>query len=192
MAVATENRTQYEVLISAHCLRIRIASMAKRISAHYRGRKVVCVAGAKQGEEFMHAVVASLTCEVEVHSIEPLTDVHREGRREVTEIFYTPQIDVAGRDVLLFEGILATGQTAGFLARSFLAHGAASLVVCSLLDRRTERRVRVPPLFYGFRVGPERVAGFGLGESESERALPFIIATSGELGLKRPAPPGRK
>ena len=170
----------YEVLIPEVNLQRRITRMAKQISARYQNETVTCVGVLDRGCEFMKDLVQKLTCKVQVQFVKSFTEVHQQDGREITEIFYAPQFDVAGQHLLLCEGILATGQTTDFLVRAFQARGTASITVCSLLDRRSERRVNLEPEFYGFRVGAGRVAGFGLGASEAERSQPFIFATSGK------------
>ncbi len=120
----------------------------------------------------------AISCEVHCHYIMPY--VHELHDRDVatTQIFYAPEIDVHGRHILICEGILSTGQTTEFLRRNFLARSAASVSVCSLLDRQSDRRVDLQPTYCGFCVGPQRLAGFGLANSApaTERNLPFIFA----------------
>jgi hypoxanthine phosphoribosyltransferase len=50
----------------------------------------------------------------------------------------------------------------------------ASLVVCTLLDKRVRRIIDVPLDYIGFEVPDEFVVGYGLDYREEYRNLPFI------------------
>jgi hypoxanthine phosphoribosyltransferase len=168
----------YEVVISEARLRQRIALLGRQISRDFQGREVHCVGVLENGFLFAADLVREITCAVRCHWVKPHTQEIYDHNIATTEIFYAPEIDVQGRHVLLCEGILATGQTTDFLIRNFQARGAASTSVCSLLDRPSDRRVDLDIAYYGFRVGPQWLAGFGLGAPARERDLPFIFARS--------------
>ena len=57
------------------------------------------------------------------------------------------------------------------------------MAVCSLLDRPSDRRVEIDIAYYGFRVGPQRLAGYGLsvGSSALLGNVPYIFAAPENL-----------
>jgi hypoxanthine phosphoribosyltransferase len=166
----------YDVVISEGQLRQRIALLGQQISQDFQGREVLCIGVLENGCLFVADLVREITCQVRCQWVKPYTHEICDHNIATTEIFYSPEIDVAGRHVLLCEGILSTGQTTDFLIRNFQARGAASISVCSLLDRQSDRRVDVHVAYYGFRVGPQWLAGFGLGAPALDHNLPFIFA----------------
>jgi hypoxanthine phosphoribosyltransferase len=176
--MADQHREDYQVVISEDELHQRIASLGKQISKDYEGRGVHCVGVLENGSIFVADLVRSITCEVSCQFVTQYTHVFRDRDIETTQIFYAPEIDVEGRHILLCEGILATGQTTDFLIRNFQARGAASIAVCGLLDRQSDRRVDLDVAYYGFRIGPQWLAGFGLGPATpaQQSNLPFIYA----------------
>jgi hypoxanthine phosphoribosyltransferase len=95
-----------------------------------------------------------------------------------TEIFYAPKMDIEGQHVLLCVGLLSTGLTTEFLVRTYQAQGAASVSICALLDRPSDRRVDLPIAYHGFQIGPQRLAGFGLGTPLLGRNRPFIFTAA--------------
>ncbi len=171
-----QHSENYQIVISEAQLHQRIALLARQISQDFKDRELLCVGVLENGFPFVADLVRELTCNVRCQWVRPHTRVIYDRNIATTEILYTPEIDVEGRHVLLCEGILATGQTTDFLIRNFQARGAASISVCSLLDRQSDRRVNLHVAYYGFRVGPQWLAGFGLGAPALVRDLPFIFA----------------
>lgn len=167
-----------QIVISEAELRQRIDLLGQQISKDYEGRSVLCVGVLENGFLFVADLVRAISCEVSCQFVKPYTHTFRNRDIETTQIFYAPEIDVLGKHVLLCEGILSTGQTTDFLIRNFQARGAASIAVCSLLDRPADRRVELNVAYYGFRVGPQWLAGFGLGfgSPAHQSNLPYIFA----------------
>src|SRR5208282_3043125 len=170
-----------QVVISESQLRHRISSLGAQISRDFEGRSILCVGVLENGSLFVADLVRSITCEVHCEFVKPSIHTLRQGGSVTTQIFYAPEIDVEGKHILLCEGILSTGLTTDFLIRNFQARGAASVAICSLLDRLMDRRVDLDVAYPGFQVGPQWLAGFGLGAGshtpQSDR--PYIFAAPG-------------
>lgn len=82
--------------------------------------------------------------------------------------------DVEGRDVLVIEDIVDTGITLNFLLRHLKEKGAASVKICTLLDKPS-RRVEEVSLDYTGRTIPNRfVIGYGIDWDEKFRDLDYI------------------
>jgi hypoxanthine phosphoribosyltransferase len=84
------------------------------------------------------------------------------------------QSDIAGRDVVLVEGMVDTGLTVAFLTRHLGAQGPRSLRVCALLDRAVRRIVPQAVDYRGLEVGEGWLLGYGFGYQELYRNLPSI------------------
>jgi len=158
---------KHPAAISEAQLQERIAELGRQISKDYAGRVVHCVGVLESSFIFMADLVRSISCEVRCEFVKAYTRILSENNIEVKEIFYTPEVDVHGQHILLCEAIVATGQTTDFLMRHFKARGAASVAVCALLDRPSDRRLALDIAYHGFGIGPERFAGFGLGAGPS-------------------------
>ena len=171
---------RHQVVISEAELRRRIAQLGEQISKDYAGRVVHCVGVLESGFIFIADLVRTITCEVRCQFVKPYTDVVCERDTEMTQIFYSPEIDVHGEHILLCEAILSTGQTTDFLIRHFQARGAASVAVCSLLDRPADRCVDLDVAYSGFKVGAQWLGGFGLsvGSTALLSNVPYIFAAA--------------
>lgn len=96
-------------------------------------------------------------------------------------------VDVSGREVVLAVDIVDRGLTVAYVMRLLQERGAASVDVCTLLDRTTKRLLPVELRYVGHETGDEYLIGYGLDLDERFRNLPHIRTVDpGEL---RHAPP---
>jgi hypoxanthine phosphoribosyltransferase len=84
-----------------------------------------------------------------------------------------PPDDIAGKDVLVIDGVLDAGRTIKKAVQLCLAAGAASVQVAVLLDKQRPDRVANAD-FTGFTVGNEFVIGYGMDDAGKHRGLPYI------------------
>ncbi len=82
--------------------------------------------------------------------------------------------DVAGRHVVLCEGVVDSGLTLSFIMEMLRERGPASLKVATLLDKVPCRKIAVPVDYAGWKIGAEFVVGYGLDYAERFRNLPFV------------------
>jgi len=82
--------------------------------------------------------------------------------------------DVAGRHVVLCEGVVDSGLTLSFILDHLRSRGAASVRVATLLDKVPCRKIQVPVDYAGWRIGAEFVVGYGMDAAERYRNLPYV------------------
>lgn len=87
--------------------------------------------------------------------------------------------DIVGKHVLVVEDIIDSGLTLSFLKDNLLSRGAASLRICTLLDKPERRKVDLHVDYAGFQIPDEFVVGYGLDYAEVYRNLP-------DIGVLRP------
>jgi hypoxanthine phosphoribosyltransferase len=81
-------------------------------------------------------------------------------------------VDIKGRDVLLIEDIVDTGNTARYLIDKLQAKQPASLKLCSLLLKPLALENKIEELQYvGFEIPNHFVVGYGLDYKEMGRNL---------------------
>lgn len=80
---------------------------------------------------------------------------------------------IAGRDVLIIDGVLDFGRTIKKATKLILAAGAASVQVAVMLDKQ-HKDVVAQADYTGFTVGPEFVVGYGMDDAGKFRGLPYI------------------
>jgi hypoxanthine phosphoribosyltransferase len=175
-----------EILIEREAIGQRIAELGREISEAYRDRLPLVVGVLKGCVLFLSDLVKEIDIPLEIDfiSIMSYADMHRPGGA----VRITKDLDcvIEGRDVLLVEGIIDTGMTAGYLLRNLEARRPKSLRVCAFLDKEARRIVRIPIAFRGFKVPDRFVVGYGLDFRQLYRNLPYVGILSDEVtGLNR-------
>ena len=99
-------------------------------------------------------------------------------------VLHAPDIDLAGRHVILVDEIVDTGRTvATSLERYVTGRGAASVRVCALLDKAAARVVPVTIDYVGFAVPDRWLVGYGMDSDDGfGRNLPGIFAAAAAQG----------
>src|SRR5207244_10325250 len=98
-------------------------------------------------------------------------------RGEVTtpgQLKIAPELipDLRGRNVLLLDDILDTGQTLGYLVKHLQTVGVASLRVAVLLRKQGRQTMPLEPEYCGFQIPDAFVVGYGLDYNDEYRHLP--------------------
>ena len=163
------------VLLSAEQIKKRVQEMARRIAADFQGKTIYMVGVMENGFIFMADLVRELDLPVVCQFVQGES---KESNGDTMEIFYSPEIDVHGQDVLLVEALIQSGITSDFLMRNLMGRGAKSVKLAVLLDKQTSRRVSLQPDYFGFLVNDSFVVGYGLGAPHLGRNLPYIAAKS--------------
>ena len=165
-------------VISADQIQKRIRELGRQISDDYRGQTVIALGILENGFIFMADLVRALEVPVVCTFIKPR---YRQGEGEgaLLEIFFSHELAMKDKHVLLVEGLVHSGVTTEYLMSDLRARGAASVKLATLLDRQSARRVQLQPDYFGFLVDEAFLFGYGLGSPEQTgRNLPFLAAKS--------------
>jgi hypoxanthine phosphoribosyltransferase len=89
---------------------------------------------------------------------------------------------IEGRHVILVEDIVDTGLTLMEVTKLLRARKPASLIVCCLLDKASQRTQPIQPEYVGFTlVGSPFVVGYGLDYGQKYRNLPYLAELKPEV-----------
>ena len=81
---------------------------------------------------------------------------------------------IEGRDVLLVEDIVDTGNTFSKVIRMMNNRNPRSLKTCTFLDKPSRRTAHVDIDFRGITIPDEFVCGYGLDYAQRYRNLPYV------------------
>jgi len=84
-----------------------------------------------------------------------------------------PSEQIAGRHVLVIDGVLDAGRTIAKAVSLIRAAGAASVQVAVMLDKQRPDSVARAD-YVGFTVGNDFVIGYGMDDAGKHRGLPYI------------------
>ena len=166
--------TNPKVVITPEQISKRIAAMGREITDDYKGKTLHIVTVLENGFVFAADLVRALDLPMVCHFVRPFTREISQGNIATTEIFYRPELEVSGQDVLLVDGLMESGVTSEFLVRNLMGRGAVTVKVAVLLDRQAQRRVGIQPEYFGFLVNEDYVYGYGLGGPDLGRNMPYI------------------
>jgi hypoxanthine phosphoribosyltransferase len=163
------------ILLSADQIRKRVQEMARQIAKDFAGKTVYMVGVMENGFVFMSDLMREMDLPVVCQFVR---GQYKQADQATMEIFYTPEVDVNGKDVLLVEALIESGITSEFLIRNLMGRGARSVKLAVLLDKQSSRRVSLQPDYFGFLMSDVFVVGYGLGAPHLGRNLPYIAAKS--------------
>jgi hypoxanthine phosphoribosyltransferase len=164
-----------EILVDENVLQRRVAELGKAISADYEGKDLVLICVLKGGVAFLTDLMRQIAVPHEIDFM--AISSYGRGRREssgVVRILMDLGSSIEGRDVLIVEDIVDSGQTIDYLLRTLWARQPASLRVCTLLNKPSRRVVKVSLDYIGFDIPDRFVLGYGLDLDEKYRNLPYV------------------
>lgn len=172
---------QLRPVITTEQIQKRVREMGRQISDDYRGQTICALAVLENSFMFMADLVRSLEVPTICTFIKPAYRRQQNGPDEVTEIFFSHELEIRDKHVLLVEGLVHSGVTSEFLMNDLRSRGASTVKLATLLDRQAARRVPLQPDYFGFLVAEGFLIGYGLGAPEqTQRNLPYLAAGTAE------------
>lgn len=165
---------QIEVMIDQEKLENRIAELGKQISEDYAGREIEMICVLKGGAMFMMQLAKSITIPMTMDFM--VLSSYGNELISSGEVKIKKDLDesIEGKHLLIVEDIVDTGRTLSFLSNYLLKKGAASVQICTMLDKPSRRVVPVEVKYRGFEIQDEFVLGYGLDYGQRYRNLPYV------------------
>lgn len=186
---------EFKPLYTAAQIARRVRELGRAISRDYRDQPLDLMAVLENSFVFAADLVRRISSPVRCHFIRAEI---REGQDLAgyarKEIFYTPEFDAAGKNILLVDGVLHSGVTLDFLVKRIGLSRPKSIKTAVLVDKPAERKVALEPDYYGFRLASNQmVVGYGLAQDGLYRNLPYVAVSGGRkagrgLGRRRLSP----
>ncbi len=173
------------ILISAEEIARRTAEIGAEIDRDYAGREPVFVGILKGSFLFLADLVRQTT----LHGAVDFMQVSSYGDRGMSttgsvRIVHDLAVDIKGRDLILVEDILDSGNTLSCLTRLLWEREPASIRIATLLDKPSRRTADIRADYVGFVVADEFVVGYGLDYDQKYRNLPYIGILRPEIYTK--------
>ncbi len=168
------------VLFTAEQIEARVREVAEKISADFAGRELKLIAVLKGSVFFLTALARHITVPLRIDFLGISHFTAQNTAPGVVRIERDLDEGIEGEHVLLVEDIVDTGFTARYLLQTLAARGAASLGICTLLDRSSRRIVPTPIAYRCFEIPDRFVVGFGLDYRQLYRNLGCIAVIKPE------------
>lgn len=170
-----EVKDKIKVLIEKENLEKRIDELALKIQNDYLNKDILVICILK-GSLFF---TVDLTKRINNHKLEiDFMRISSYGDELISSgninIIKDLESDINGRNVLIVEDIIDSGNTLYYLKDILEKRNPKSLKICTLLDKKSRRVKNIVPDYIGFEIENKFVVGYGLDYKDCFRNLPFI------------------
>ena len=164
-----------ETLITAGQIEEKVTELARQIDRDYAGKDTVFLGILKGSYVFL----ADLARKVHLDKLEIcFMMVSSYGDATSTSgninIKLDLENDLSGKHVLIVEDIVDSGSTLAYLKRYLANRQAASVKICTILNKPSRRKTPLEPDYCGFAIPDAFVVGYGLDYAQHYRQLPEV------------------
>jgi hypoxanthine phosphoribosyltransferase len=162
-----------ELLMDEAAIQAEVARLGAQISADYAGKSLHVIGVLKGAAVFLADLMRAVTipATLDFISIVPYGQVTASGVVRIRKDLDEP---LEGKDVLVVEGVCASGLSLSYLLRNFQTRKPASLKVCAFVVKQRERPADVTVHYVGREIPDVFVVGYGLDAQEQYRNLPYL------------------
>ena len=162
------------VLVRREDIAVAVKQLGQKITEDYAGRTPIVVGILKGAVVFYSDLIREIDLPLQTEFMSVSSYGAATRTTGVVKINLDLRLDVTGRDVLIVEDIIDSGVTLHYLKQHLSDRGAASIRICTLLDKPDRRRVDLKADYFCFTIPDEFVVGYGLDYAEKYRNLPDI------------------
>lgn len=167
-------KRQKKVLLTGEQIARRAAELGAQISEDFKG-ETVCLVGTLRGAVmWMAELMKNITCDTVIDFV--MASSYGSGTESSGNVKIKKDLDtdIAGKNVIIIEDIIDTGNTLAALRDLFASRRPRSLRICTLLDKPSRRTAAVKADYVGFEIENLFVIGYGLDYDQKYRNLPYV------------------
>lgn len=184
MAKSNMDQDISKILLSEEEIKARVQELGDQLYDAFHDKNPLFVGVLKGCFIFMADLVRAAQLKSELEFIGVSSYQNGTKSSGVVQITRDLQEDINGRDVIIVEDILDSGNTLEFLKKYLMAKGAASVTIVTLLDKPARREKAITADYAGFVVPDEFVVGYGLDYAQQYRNMPYIGVLKPEVYSK--------
>lgn len=162
------------IFASEEEIQARVRELGAQITKDYEGKTPLFVGVLKGCFTFMADIVRAcdLMCTIDFMAVSSYGD----GTVSTGAVKIVKDLseNIEGRDVIIVEDILDSGNTLNYLIKYMNDRKPASIRVVTLMDKPDRRTAPVKADYVGFTIPDAFVVGYGLDYSQHYRNLPYI------------------
>ena len=168
-------KEKVDVLISEKEIDNRILEIADRINKDYEGEELTLICVLKGGVMFMCDLAKRLNLNVRLDFMSVSSYGSQTKSSGVVKIIKDLDDSIDGKNVLVVEYIIDSGNTLSYLMDILKKRGPKSIKLCTLLDKPSRREKKDVFVDYVcFEIEDKFVVGYGLDYDQRYRNLPYI------------------
>lgn len=163
-----------KVLFTEEDLQLKCKELGEKIAKDYEGKDLLVVGVLKGSVLFTSDLIKNIKIPCEIDFMAVSSYGNSTESSGVVRILKDLDNGIEGKDVLIVEDIVDTGNTLSYLKRYLNGRGANSVKIITLLDKPERRTAEVEVDYIGFEVPNEFIVGYGIDYAEKYRNLPFV------------------
>ncbi|WP_042147456.1 hypoxanthine phosphoribosyltransferase [Paucisalibacillus sp. EB02] len=171
-----------KILVTEEEIAAKCKEIGAKLTEEYEGRFPLVIGVLKGALPFMSDVLRQVHTHLEMDFMDVSsyggTNTKSSGEVKILKDLNTK---VEGRDLLIIEDIIDSGNTLRYLVDLFKYRQAKSVKIVTLLDKPSGRTADIKADLVGFEVPDEFVVGYGLDYDEKYRNLPYIGVLKPEI-----------
>ncbi len=162
------------VMLGREQIANRVKELAAELDSFYAGESPLVICILKGSAPFFTDLIREMQTELTIDFMG--VSSYGSGTKSSGELKITKDLttELAGREVLVVEDIVDSGNTLYKLKGLLEKRGAKRVTVVTLLDKPGRREVPMQPDYTGFVIEDEFVIGYGLDYAEKYRNLPYV------------------
>lgn len=162
------------VLFTAEEIQRRIAELGQAISEDYAGLRPRLIGVLKGVTPFMADLIRAISIPVTTDYMAIAKYQPESETSAAVRLLKDLDLSIRDEHVLLVEDITDSGLTMEYILAHLEGRGPASLRVCTLFNKRSNRVVDLPLHYVGFELEDVFVVGYGLDYEQKYRNLPYL------------------
>lgn len=169
-----QNELVEKVLFTQQQIAQKVEQLGEQISRDYAGKDLMLVCVLKGAVVFAADLMRAISLPVSLNFMcvsSYGTATTSSGNVQITKDLDLP---VEGKNVIIAEDVVDSGNTLSYLVKYLKSKNAASVDICTIFDKPSRRKVPVDVKYAGFEIPDEFVIGYGLDYAEKFRNLPYL------------------
>lgn len=163
-----------EILFTKEQIEAKCQELGAVLSRDYKGKTPVLLCMLRGALPFYAELVKNITIDMEMEYMYANSYRGTESTG-VLNIRLDIGIDIKQRDVLIVDDIIDTGITMTKIYDELVSRGAASVKICTFLNKPNRGKgITIEPDYYGYDIPVKYVVGFGMDYNNIMRNLPYI------------------
>lgn len=168
---------KFEVLLDEKTIQEKVTALGNQITRDYQSSKheLICVCILKGSLIFFADLIRRIELDLKIDFLRVSSYGEKHESSGVVQLLQDLSTHIEGKDVLIIEDIVDTGNTLDYLIKNLSLRKPNSLKLCSLLFKPSKlEKLHVSIDYLGFSIEDKYVVGYGLDSAERYRNLPYI------------------
>lgn len=162
------------VLITEDEIKKTVRRIAQEITRDFQGEEVTFIGALTGAFIFMADLVREVDLPVTIDFIKASSYRNKTTSDGNVQITKDISFDIEGKNILIIEDIIDTGNTLRKLKQHFLLRNPKNIKLVTFLDKPSRRLVDIESDYVGIKIPDEFAVGYGLDYDNKFRNLPYI------------------